>query len=160
MSVLVDENTRLFVQAITGAEGSFHTKQMIDYGTQVVGGATPGKGGQEFEGVPVFNTVAEGVAATSANASVIFVPPPFAADAIMEAADAGLEPLGQAGQVWLPHASQQVAQSGHVGIAWSGRGKRQDRDKILLREHRARLGSGLRRHRRAAGYWRHGPGPG
>ena len=91
MSVLVDENTRLFVQAITGAEGSFHTKQMIDYGTQVVGGATPGKGGQEFEGVPVFNTVAEGVAATSANASVIFVPPPFAADAIMEAADAGLE---------------------------------------------------------------------
>ena len=91
MSVLVDENTRLFVQAITGAEGSFHTKQKIDYGTQVVGGATPGKGGQEFEGVPVFNTVAEGVAATSANASVIFVPPPFAADAIMEAADAGLE---------------------------------------------------------------------
>ena len=91
MSVLVDENTKLFVQAITGAEGSFHTKQMIDYGTQVVGGATPGKGGQEFEGVPVFNTVAEGVAATSANASVIFVPPPFAADAIMEAADAGLE---------------------------------------------------------------------
>ena len=91
MSVLVDENTRLFVQAITGAEGSFHTKQMIDYGTQGVGGATPGKGGQEFEGVPVFNTVAEGVAATSANASVIFVPPPFAADAIMEAADAGLE---------------------------------------------------------------------
>ena len=91
MCVLVDENTRLFVQAITGAEGSFHTKQMIDYGTQVVGGATPGKGGQEFEGVPVFNTVAEGVAATSANASVIFVPPPFAADAIMEAADAGLE---------------------------------------------------------------------
>ena len=91
MSVLVDKNTRLFVQAITGAEGSFHTKQMIDYGTQVVGGATPGKGGREFEGVPVFNTVAEGVAATSANASVIFVPPPFAADAIMEAADAGLE---------------------------------------------------------------------
>ena len=91
MSVLVDENTRLCVQAITGAEGSFHTKQMIDYGTQVVGGATPGKGGQEFEGVPVFNTVAEGVAATSANASVILVPPPFAADAIMEAADAGLE---------------------------------------------------------------------
>ena len=91
MCVLVDENTRLFVQAITGAEGSFHTKQMIDYGTQIVGGATPGKGGQEFEDVPVFNTVAEGVAATSANASVIFVPPPFAADAIMEAADAGLE---------------------------------------------------------------------
>ena len=91
MSVLVDENTRLFVQAVTGAEGSFHTKQMIEYGTQVVGGATPGKGGQKFEGVPVFNTVAKGVEATGANASVIFVPPPFAADAIMEAADACVE---------------------------------------------------------------------
>ena len=91
MSVLVDENTKVFVQAITGREGSFHTKQMIEYGTQVVGGATPGKGGQDFEGVPVFNTVAEGVKATGANVSIIFVPPPFAADAIMEAADAGLE---------------------------------------------------------------------
>lgn len=91
MSILVDENTRLFVQAITGSEGSFHTQQMIEYGTRVVGGATPGKGGQKFEGVPVFNTVAEGVEATDANASVIFVPPPFAADAIMEAAAAGLE---------------------------------------------------------------------
>jgi len=89
MSVLVDENTKVFVQAITGREGSFHTKQMIEYGTQVVGGATPGKGGQDFEGVPVFNTVAEGVEATGANVSIIFVPPPFAADAIMEAADAG-----------------------------------------------------------------------
>ena len=91
MSILVDENTRLFVQAITGSEGSFHTQQMVEYGTRVVGGATPGKGGQKFEGVPVFNTVAEGVEATDANASVIFVPPPFAADAIMEAAAAGLE---------------------------------------------------------------------
>ena len=91
MSVLVDENTKVFVQAITGREGSFHTKQMIEYGTQVVGGATPGKGGQDFEGVPVFNTVAEGVEATGANVSIVFVPPPFAADAIMEAADAGLE---------------------------------------------------------------------
>ena len=91
MSVLVDESTKVFVQAITGQEGSFHTKQMIEYGTQVVGGATPGKGGQECEGVPVFNTVAEGVEATGATVSVIFVPPPFAADAIMEAADAGLE---------------------------------------------------------------------
>ena len=89
MSVLVDENTKVFVQAITGREGSFHTKQMIEYGTQVVGGATPGRGGQDFEGVPVFNTVAEGVEATGANVSIIFVPPPFAADAIMEAADAG-----------------------------------------------------------------------
>jgi succinyl-CoA synthetase alpha subunit len=90
MSVLVDENTKVFVQAITGREGSFHTKQMIEYGTQIVGGATPGKGGQDFDGVPVFNTVAEGVKATGANVSIIFVPPPFAADAIMEAADAGL----------------------------------------------------------------------
>lgn len=91
MSVLIDENTKVFVQAITGSEGSFHTRQMLEYGTKVVGGATPGKGGQEFEGVPVFNTVAEGVEATGANASIIFVPAPFAADAIMEAADAGIE---------------------------------------------------------------------
>jgi succinyl-CoA synthetase alpha subunit len=91
MSVLVDEHTKVFVQAITGSEGSFHTRQMIEYGTRVVGGSTPGKGGQEFEGLPVFNTVAEGVRATGANASVIFVPAPFAADAIMEAADAHLE---------------------------------------------------------------------
>ncbi len=90
MSILIDENTKVFVQAITGAEGSFHTRQMLEYGTKVVGGATPGKGGQEFEGVPVFNTVAEGVESTGANASIIFVPAPFAADAIMEAADAGL----------------------------------------------------------------------
>ena len=90
MSVLVDENTKVFVQAITGQEGSFHTKQMMEYGTQIVGGATPGRGGQDFGGVPVFNTVAEGVAVTGASVSVIFVPPPFAADAIMEAADAGL----------------------------------------------------------------------
>ena len=91
MSVLVDENTKVFVQAITGSEGSFHTQQMLEYGTKVVGGMTPGKGGQKVEGVPVFNTVAEGVEATGANASIIFVPEPFAADAIMEAADAGLE---------------------------------------------------------------------
>ena len=91
MSVLVDENTKVFVQAITGSEGSFHTQQMLEYGTKVVGGVTPGKGGQEVEGVPVFNTVAEGVEATGANASIIFVPAPFAADAIMEAADAGIE---------------------------------------------------------------------
>ena len=90
MSVLIDENTKLIVQGITGSEGSFHTRQMIEYGTQVVGGVTPGKGGQEFEGVPVFNTVSEAVAATGANASVIFVPPPFAADAVMEAAEAEL----------------------------------------------------------------------
>ena len=90
MSVLVDKNTRLIVQGITGKEGTFHTKQMIEYGTNVVGGVTPGKGGATHEGVPVFNTVADAVRETGANASVIYVPPAFAADAIMEAADADL----------------------------------------------------------------------
>ena len=90
MSVLVNRATKVFVQGITGSEGSFHTRQMIEYGTQVVGGSTPGKGGQKFEGLPVFNTVAQGVAETGADASVIFVPALFAADAIMEAADAGM----------------------------------------------------------------------
>ena len=86
MSVLVGKDTRLVVQGLTGKEGTFHTKQAIDYGTNVVAGVTPGKGGQTHEGIPVFNTVAEAVSATGANASVAFVPPPFAADAIMEAA--------------------------------------------------------------------------
>ena len=90
MSVLVDKNTRLIVQGITGKEGTFHTLQMIDYGTQVVGGVTPGKGGTTHEGVPVFNTVAEAVKETGANASVVYVPPAFAADAIMESAAAGI----------------------------------------------------------------------
>ena len=90
MSVLVDQNTRLVVQGITGKEGTFHTKQMVEYGTRVVGGVTPGKGGTTHEGIPVFNTVEEAVRETGANASVIYVPPAFAADAIMEAADAGL----------------------------------------------------------------------
>ncbi len=90
MSVLVDKNTRLIVQGITGKEGTFHTLQMVDYGTNVVGGVTPGKGGTKHEGIPVFNTVADAVKETGANASVIYVPPAFAADAIMEAADAGI----------------------------------------------------------------------
>ncbi len=90
MSVLVDKNTRLIVQGITGREGSFHAQQMLDYGTKVVAGVTPGKGGSKHLGVPVFNTVAEAVKATKANVSVIFVPPPFAADAILEAMDASL----------------------------------------------------------------------
>ncbi len=90
MSVLVDKNTRLVVQGITGKEGTFHTKQMVEYGTNVVGGVTPGKGGTTHEGIPVFNTVADAVREAGANASVIYVPPPFASDAIMEAADAGL----------------------------------------------------------------------
>lgn len=92
MSILLTENTKVLVQGITGSEGSFHAKQMLEYNTNLVAGVTPGKGGQTFdEKVPVFNTVAEAVRATGANASVIFVPPPFAADAIMEAADAGLQ---------------------------------------------------------------------
>jgi succinyl-CoA synthetase alpha subunit len=90
MSVLVDQNTRLLVQGITGREGTFHTQQAVAYGTEVVAGMTPGKGGSSVDGIPVFNTVREAKDATGANASVIFVPPPFAADAIMEAADAGI----------------------------------------------------------------------
>src|SRR5205807_6676417 len=91
MSVLIDKSTRLLVQGLTGREGTFHAKQAQAYGTNVVGGVTPGKGGTVHEGWPVFDTVADAVKDTGANASVIFVPPPFAADAIMEAADAGLD---------------------------------------------------------------------
>jgi succinyl-CoA synthetase alpha subunit len=90
MSVLVDEHTRLIVQGITGREGTFHAKGCAEYGTKVVGGVTPGKGGTVHEGWPVFDTVAQAVEKTGANATVIFVPPPFAADAILEAEDAGL----------------------------------------------------------------------
>ena len=90
MSILVDEKTRLLVQGFTGKEGAFHAGQMIAYGTNVVGGVVPGRGGQSHLERPVFNTVAEGVRETGANASVVFVPPPFAADAVMEAADAGI----------------------------------------------------------------------
>lgn len=90
MSILVNKNTRLLVQGITGHEGSFHTRQCVAYGTHVVAGVTPGKGGTKVDAVPVFNTVEEAVQKTGANASMIFVPPPFAADAIMEAADAAV----------------------------------------------------------------------
>ena len=90
MSILVNENTRLLVQGITGREGGFHSRQCVAYGTQVVAGVTPAKGGTEADGIPVFNTIEEAVRKTGANTSMIFVPPPFAADAILEAADAGL----------------------------------------------------------------------
>ncbi len=90
MAVLVGSKTRLLVQGLTGKEGAFHTDQSIEYGTKVVAGVTPGKGGQTHKGIPVFDTVEAAVAATEANASVIFVPPPFAADAILEAATAGV----------------------------------------------------------------------
>ncbi len=91
MSILVDEKSRVVVQGITGREGTFHTKQMLAYGTNVVAGVTPGKGGQSVEGVPVFNTVKQAVAEEGADVSCIFVPAPFAADAVMEAAAAGIE---------------------------------------------------------------------
>ncbi len=91
MSILINKDTKLIVQGITGATGIFHTIQAIEYGTNVVGGVTPGKGGTEIEGIPVFNTVDDAVKATNANASVVYVPPAFAADAIMEAVDANLE---------------------------------------------------------------------
>ena len=90
MSVLVNKTTKVIVQGFTGTQGTFHAQQMLDYGTQMVGGVTPGKGGSQHISLPVFNTVSEAVAATGANASVIYVPPPFAADAILEAADAGI----------------------------------------------------------------------
>lgn len=91
MAILVSKNTRVLTQGITGSTGQFHTRACKEYGTQMVAGVTPGKGGSSFEGIPIFNTVAKAVAATGANTSVIYVPPPFAADAIMEAADGGIE---------------------------------------------------------------------
>src|SRR4249919_4054550 len=90
MSVLLNKNSKVIVQGFTGTEGSFHASQMIEYGTQVVGGVTPGKGGNNHLDKPVFNTVAEAVKKTGADVSIIFVPPAFAADAIMEAAEAGI----------------------------------------------------------------------
>src|SRR6516164_10113738 len=91
MAILVNKNSKVIVQGFTGTEGSFHATQMIEYGTQVVGGVTPGKGGNQHLERPVFNTVSDAVRKTGANVSIIFVPPAFAADAIMEAADSGIQ---------------------------------------------------------------------
>jgi succinyl-CoA synthetase alpha subunit len=91
MSILVDKNSRVVTQGITGATGQFHTRACREYGTQMVAGVTPGKGGTDFDGIPIFDTVAQAVASTGANTSVIYVPPPFTADAMMEAADAGID---------------------------------------------------------------------
>jgi len=91
VSILIGSDTRVLVQGMTGNEGQFHARQMRDYGTQIVAGVTPGKGGQDIDGIPIFDTVSEGVKQTDANASIIFVPPAFSADAILEAADAGIK---------------------------------------------------------------------
>ncbi len=134
MAVLVDKNTRLIVQGLTGREGTFHAKGCAEYGTQVVGGVTPGKGGSTHEGWPVFNTVAEAVAETRANATVIFVPPPFAADAILEANEAGLPlivcitegiPINDMVKVWsvLKHSSSTLIGPNCPGVISPGKAK-------------------------------------
>ena len=128
MAVLVDNNTRLIVQGITGKEGTFHAKGCAEYGTKVVGGVTPGKGGTTHEGWPVFNTVADAVAKTGANATMIFVPPPFAADAILEAEDAGtLQPSPTSMPpplIRLPHFGQVNCGGGFADCAIDSRFKR------------------------------------
>jgi succinyl-CoA synthetase alpha subunit len=134
MSVLVDKNTRLIVQGITGREGTFHAKGCAEYGTKVVGGVTPGKGGTTHEGWPVFDTVAQAVEKTGANATVIFVPPPFAADAILEAEDAGLPliicitegiPTNDMVRVWsvLKHSSSRLIGPNCPGVISPGKAK-------------------------------------
>ncbi len=134
MAVLVDKDTRLIVQGITGREGTFHAKGCAEYGTQVVGGVTPGKGGSTHEGWPVFNTVAEAAAETGANATVIFVPPPFAADAILEANDAGLPlivcitegiPINDMVKVWsvLKHSPSTLIGPNCPGVISPGKAK-------------------------------------
>jgi succinyl-CoA synthetase alpha subunit len=134
MSVLVDKNTRLIVQGITGREGTFHAKGCAEYGTKVVGGVTPGKGGTNHEGWPVFDTVEQAVNKTGANATVIFVPPPFAADAILEAEDAGIPlivcitegiPTLDMVRVWekLKHSSSRLIGPNCPGIISPGKCK-------------------------------------
>ena len=134
MAVLVDKNTRLIVQGITGKEGTFHAKGCAEYGTQVVGGVTPGKGGSTHEGWPIFDTVEEAVKQTAANATVIFVPPPFAADAILEANNAGLPlivcitegiPINDMVEVWsvLKHSKSTLIGPNCPGVISPGKAK-------------------------------------
>jgi succinyl-CoA synthetase alpha subunit len=134
MAVLVDKNTRLIVQGITGREGTFHAKGCAEYGTKVVGGVTPGKGGTTHEGWPVFDTVEKAVAETGANVTVIFVPPPFAADAILEANDAGLAliicitegiPVNDMVKVWsvLKHSKSRLIGPNCPGVISPGKAK-------------------------------------
>jgi succinyl-CoA synthetase alpha subunit len=134
MAVLVDKNTRLIVQGITGREGTFHAKGCAEYGTKVVGGVTPGKGGTIHEGWPVFDTVHEAVEKTGANATVIFVPPPFAADAILEANDAGVPliicitegiPINDMVKVWsvLKHSTSRLIGPNCPGVISPGKAK-------------------------------------
>jgi succinyl-CoA synthetase alpha subunit len=134
MAVLVDKNTKLIVQGITGKEGTFHAKGCAEYGTKVVGGVTPGKGGTIHEGWPVFDTVAEAVEKTGANATVIFVPPPFAADAILEANEAGLPliicitegiPINDMVKVWsvLKHSNSRLIGPNCPGVISPGKAK-------------------------------------
>ncbi|MGA8528829.1 MAG: succinate--CoA ligase subunit alpha [Acidobacteriaceae bacterium] len=134
MAVLVDKNTKLIVQGITGREGTFHAKGCAEYGTKVVGGVTPGKGGTMHEGWPVFDTVHEAVEKTGANVTVIFVPPPFAADAILEANDAGLPliicitegiPINDMVKVWsvLKHSSSRLIGPNCPGVISPGKAK-------------------------------------
>ncbi|MFZ0633206.1 MAG: succinate--CoA ligase subunit alpha [Acidobacteriaceae bacterium] len=134
MAVLVDKNTRLIVQGITGREGTFHAKGCAEYGTKVVGGVTPGKGGTTHEGWPVFDTVHEAVDKTGANVTVIFVPPPFAADAILEANDAGLAliicitegiPINDMVKVWslLKHSKSRLIGPNCPGVISPGKAK-------------------------------------
>jgi succinyl-CoA synthetase alpha subunit len=134
MSVLVDKNTRLIVQGITGREGTFHAKGCAEYGTKVVGGVTPGKGGTTHEGWPVFDTVHQAVEETGANVTVIFVPPPFAADAILEANDAGVPliicitegiPINDMVKVWsvLKHSSSRLIGPNCPGVISPGKAK-------------------------------------
>ena len=156
MSILVGKNTKVIVQGLTGSAGTFHAKQMREYGTAVVGGVTPGKGGTVHEGFPVFDTVTEAVAKTGANASVIYVPPPGAADAIVEAAAAGIEVIVciTEGIPILDMVRAKRALDAYPDVAAGGAqlpgrhhpGRVQDRDHARLHPH---AGSG--RHRVAVG---------